>query len=387
MCTYTLAQGNAVNSPSQSMAHHSPSILTMLTRNNACQCRKYASIPILTHPRSSRINIEGNRLRAQYPLLVETMNKPWDVLSLSICKQGTPIHRKPTAMATYWTTTTGDDAKAAKVKEGHVTNDSHHPVSTITSLDHSTSSGGGMALSTLLQEIQSSGEVDIGRYRHIYGFTVNAEANQRISINVIGAVSDILIAASPFISCSIPGTTCRRSGMVISKLDCVFEWYLPISPSPPNLCCPNSSPYPSNLSSSGLRTPVGPNIFRTATYRVPASEVNGSGNNVLKDRRRRGGPWERRSALIARPFPLCATTPASLIARRDTSGVSMPARVIASPQHIDVQRRENELGKTQKWQASSITSGTLRQIDHPFTVTEVCADSYRSHLWMFPFGV
>ncbi|KAK0232328.1 hypothetical protein EDD85DRAFT_106446 [Armillaria nabsnona] len=86
-----------------------------------------------------------------------------------------------------------------------------------------------MALSTLLQEIQSSGEVDIGRYRHIYGFTVNAGANQRISINVIGAVSDILIAASPFISCSIPGTTCRRSGMMISKLDCVFEWYLPIT--------------------------------------------------------------------------------------------------------------------------------------------------------------
>ncbi|PBK81683.1 hypothetical protein ARMGADRAFT_1091090 [Armillaria gallica] len=94
----------------------------MLTRNNARQCCKYAPIPIPTHPHSSRINIEGNHLRARHPSLVETMNKPWDVLSLSICKQGTPIHRKPTpmaTMATYWTTTTGDDAKAAKVKEGH----------------------------------------------------------------------------------------------------------------------------------------------------------------------------------------------------------------------------------------------------------------------------
>ncbi len=90
--------------------------------HNARQCRKYAPIPIPTHPRSSRINIEHDRLRARYPSLVETMNKPWDVLSPSICKQGTPIHRQTTAMATtatYWTTTTGDDAKAAKVKEGH----------------------------------------------------------------------------------------------------------------------------------------------------------------------------------------------------------------------------------------------------------------------------
>ncbi len=46
------------------------------------------------------------------------------------------------------------------------------------------------------------------------------------SVNVIGAVSDILIAASRFISCSIPGTTCRRWGMMISKLDCVFELYV-----------------------------------------------------------------------------------------------------------------------------------------------------------------
>ncbi len=110
----------------------------------------------------------------------------------------------------------------------------------------------------------------------------------------------------------------------------VHEWswcFVLISLSPPNFRCPNSSPYPSNLSSSGLRTPVRPNIFCTATYwvPVPASEVNGSGNNVLEDRRRRGGPWERRSTLIARPFPLCATAPASLIAIRDTSGVSMPA--------------------------------------------------------------
>ncbi|PBK94581.1 hypothetical protein ARMGADRAFT_1078449 [Armillaria gallica] len=98
-----------------------------------------------------------------------------------------------------------------------VADDSHHPVSTIPSVDHSTSSGGGMALPTLLQEMQSSGEVDIGRYRYIE--LING------SVNVIG-VSDILIAASRFISCSIPGTTCRRSGMMITKLDCAFEWYV-----------------------------------------------------------------------------------------------------------------------------------------------------------------
>ncbi|PBK81682.1 hypothetical protein ARMGADRAFT_1091089 [Armillaria gallica] len=63
------------------------------------------------------------------------------------------------------------------------------------SVDHSTSSGGGITLSTLLREMQSWGEVDIGRYRHICGFTVDAGTNQRIPINVIGAVSDILIAA------------------------------------------------------------------------------------------------------------------------------------------------------------------------------------------------
>ncbi len=48
-----------------------------------------------------------------------------------------------------------------------------------------------------------------------YGFTANAGANG--SVNVIGAVSDILIAASPFISCSIPGTNYRRSGIMISN--------------------------------------------------------------------------------------------------------------------------------------------------------------------------
>ncbi len=53
----------------------------MLTRNNDRQWRKYAPISIPIHPRNSRINIEGNPLRAQYPSLVEMMNKPWDVLS------------------------------------------------------------------------------------------------------------------------------------------------------------------------------------------------------------------------------------------------------------------------------------------------------------------
>ncbi|PBK94591.1 hypothetical protein ARMGADRAFT_1078477 [Armillaria gallica] len=172
----------------------------MLTRNNARQCRKYAPIPISTHPRNSRINIKGNRLRARYPSLVETMNKHWDVLSLS------PIHRKTTAMvktAAYWTTTTGDDALAAKVKEGH----------------------GGMYCRAVGEARQAGNAQDNGRVAVL----LSAQELINGSINVIDAVSDILIAASPVISCSIPGTICRRSSMMISKLDCVFEWYLPIT--------------------------------------------------------------------------------------------------------------------------------------------------------------
>ncbi|PBK94569.1 hypothetical protein ARMGADRAFT_1028983 [Armillaria gallica] len=163
-----------------------------------------------------------------------------------------------------------------------------------------------------------------------YSFTVNAGANQRISVNVIGAISDILIAASPFISCSIPGTTCRRSGMMISKLDCVST----------NLTL-SSKPSLSKLVSLSLKP-----VFLQPAY--PASEVNGSGNNVLEDRWRRGIPTLQASYL------------------------SLDLYSSASPPRIDVQRqRENELGKTQKWQASFITS-----------VIEVCADSYCSHLWM-----